>query len=297
MSSKQAKDEAQTPSELAAARAAFEKRVRFLSRRMSRVKNLLEDVGDDAPRTDDFADWLTLREGLAGLDLVEPELMELRDTFLAALEKPLERARLKARMSFVQKLEMHADQHDFEIDKIGESPLVYFADPLTLEVDFDRGSARILYGKEPVRDVDLSASAVSKAYREVGEELDERAMDSPDFFDALHKAYRTVLVADDLQPGDRIDLVDVLAPLALLTSERESWRDEDRDTDAYFDRVLLAYQLAGLRRDGMLERHGRRLDLGTATGGTTRDKKNVLFLPIGASDGQFYASLRFNESA
>lgn len=297
MSAKNARSEDETPSKLTESRAALDKRVRFISRRMSRVKNLLDEVDSDVPSPGDFVSWLALRDGLSELDLIEPELLELRDSFLAELEKPLERARLKARMTFVQKLEMQAEQHGFEIEKIGESPLVYFADPLTLEVDFDRGSAMILYGKEPIREVAVSAKAVASAYREIAADLDERALESEAFFDTLLKAYRTVLLADDLQSGERIDLVDVLAPLALLTSERDHWRDQDRDDESAFDRVLLAYQLAQLRRDGMLERQGQRIDLGTATGGTTRDKRNVLFVPVGARDGQFYGSLRFNESA
>ena len=43
----------------------------------------------------------------------------------------------------------------------------------------------------------------------------------------------------------------------------------------------------------LLERRGRRISLGTATGGSTRNKRNVLFVPVSVTDGQYYLSIVF----
>jgi hypothetical protein len=276
---------------------AFEKRLRGHARRLSRAKNLLAEIEGAEPSAKDFADWLALRDGLDGLDLGEPDLQQRKTELLEALDKPLERARLKARMSFVQKFEMRAKQAGLELEKLSESPLVFFADPLTIELDFDQASARLLFGKEPIVPVDMEAASVIEAYQDAVEGLEARAMESAAFFDLLLKAYRTVIVANSADDGDRVDLVDVLLPLGLLRVEREEWRDQEPDSLEPFGRVLLAFQLARLRREGVLERKGMRLDLGAATGGTTRDKKNVLFIPIGARDGQYYGSIRFNNAS
>ena len=54
---------------------------------------------------------------------------------------------------------------------------------------------------------------------------------------------------------------------------------------------MLAYQLRRLRREGTLARDGLRVELGVATGGSARDKRNVVYVPAGG-EGQYQLSLR-----
>ncbi|MFP4599792.1 MAG: hypothetical protein ACLFVJ_16150 [Persicimonas sp.] len=275
---------------------AFLKELRSRSRKLSRAKNILGSVKGKQPDAADYAAWLEVRQGLEGLDMGEPALQELKDELVAQMAKQLERMRIKARMKFVQKLEILAGQRGLGLDKVSESPLVYHAEPLTFEIDFDAGSARVLFGHEPIAEVAMKPAALLDAREQAVEDLEARALDAEAFFDRLHDAYRTVLVADHAEFGERVDLVDVLVPLAVLGAERKRWRREGTDALEPFGRVLLAYQLAGLRAEGVLERNGLRLELGAATGGTTRDKRDVLFVPVGAKGGQYYGSLRFTKA-
>jgi hypothetical protein len=93
--------------------------------------------------------------------------------------------------------------------------------------------------------------------------------------------------------GERVDLVDLRLPLALLRTGADRWRRIELAKTPSYERYQLAYQLQRLRKDQLLEKGGLRLDLGSATGGSTRQKHNVLFIPRAGGDGQYYLSLRF----
>lgn len=269
------------------------KDIRSHARRVSRAKNLLAAVKGKEPSSKTYADWLDLQRGLDGYELGVPAIDEKRAELIDALAGEMKKLRIKARMAFMQKLEMLADQKEIALEKISEAPLVLFADPLTFEIDFDAGGARLLYGHEPICELGLDAKELIEARQSAVEELEARAVPSEEFFDQLRAAYRMVLAADGAEKGARIDLVDVLVPLSLLGLERKDWRHKGPDALDAYPRHQLAWQLARLRRDGVLERGGVRLDLGAATGGSTRDKQNVLYIPVGAKSGQYYGSLRF----
>lgn len=269
------------------------KALRSHSRRVSRAKNLLAKVKSKKPDAADYAVWREVYQGLEGYEIGVAELDEQREMFVERVGRGLERLRVKARMRFLQKLDMLAEQADVAVEKLSEAPLVLYLKPLTFEIDFDAGHARMLYGHELIEEVPLEARKLLDARKSALARLEEQSLASDDFFDLLHDAYRTVLVADHAKPGERVELVDVLVPLAMLRAERSAWRKKGPDALEPFSRPLLAWQLAALRRDGVLERNGVRLELGAATGGSTRDKTNVLYVPVGAKSGQYYGSLRF----
>jgi hypothetical protein len=272
---------------------ALLKQVRSHARRTSRVKNLLNAVKGKAPSSTSYEPWLDLSQGLSGYELGAPELDALREELVAKLDKDMVRLRMKTRMAFVQKLEMLADQKDLELEKLSEAPLALYVDPLTFEIDFDAGGATLLYGHEPICECPIDAAKLFKAREDALDKLKKRALESDDFFDLLRRAYRTVLVADGQEPGQRVDLVDILMPLAMLLVDRKDWRSKGPDAIDTYPRHQFAYQLAKLRRDGVLEKGDVRLDLGAATGGSTRNKQNVLYIPVGAKNGQYYGSIRF----
>lgn len=272
-------------------------KVRSHSRRLSRVKNLLKKIDGEEPRTEDYEIWLEVWQGLDGLDVAIDEIDEPRRALLERLEKPLNRLRVKARMKFLTRLDMLAAAAEVDIEKISESPLVLYVDPLTMEIDFQDGGARLLYGHEPIaEDLAIDPAQLLETRGQWIAEIDGRSLASEQFFDLLHDAYRWLLAADGKEQGERVELVDVLVPLSVLRADRKDLRKKGLDALEAFPPHLLAWQLAALRRDGLLEKDGLRLDLGAATGGSTRDKSNVLYIPVGAKSGQYYGSLRFTPS-
>ncbi|MCB9727384.1 MAG: hypothetical protein H6746_02755 [Deltaproteobacteria bacterium] len=234
---------------------------------------------------------------LEGVDLAPMAFEERRLALVAELRRRMEAMRAERRSGVLGPLQRLAAADGVPVRMLSDSPPVLLLSPLGCELDFERGSARLTYARETVLEARLDASDIL-AKREEAMALIRGAAEPPErFFQAALSAYRLVLAARGLEAGDRVDLVDLLAPLALLATDSQLWRKTPLAKVPDYPRYLLAYQLQRLRREGALEQGGRRIDLGTATGGTTRDKRNVLFVPTAADDGQYYLSIRFTPIA
>ncbi len=180
-----------------------------------------------------------------------------------------------------------------EITQLTEHPLAVLISPMVAELDMPASRARILYSREVVDEVDLDARLILDAREKAMKHIRDLAADSPAFFDAMLRAYRMVLLVRGLESSERVDIVDMLAPLAFLQVDIGNWRKFDPEKAPAYPRYLLAYQLQKLQRDGLLIKDGLRVELGTATGGSTRNKQDVIFIPTSPTDGQYYLSIRF----
>ncbi|MFB6263715.1 MAG: hypothetical protein ABEL76_08855 [Bradymonadaceae bacterium] len=279
-----------------------------LSDSLTRVKNTLQDRVRDQMRSKKALEQLCRTGALENLDLVRKYTDWLRDANLEAVELEEERQhavdsldtyvehrRRKRRMRFMRELDRAAGEHDLSLEKRSDTPLVLAAAPFVVEADFESGRAELRYARETLEDVPLDPEALFGAWTRNRRRLEARSVDSPVFFEWLERAYDLAIAARDSSPGDRVDLVDLLAPLALLASDADQWRDPSTEELDAYPRFLLAHQLRQLRRDGLLERDGRRVDLGTATGGSTENKEDVVFLPTAPGEGQYYLSIRMTD--
>jgi hypothetical protein len=232
---------------------------------------------------------------LRDADLAPFGLEERRAELVAGLASHQERLRAQARMSLIGEL-ARAGQ-GVEVGLLTETPLTVLVTPLAVEVDLEAGSARVLYAREVVETCEPEAAAILAARQRAMDRIRAEALDSAAFFDLARRAYLTVLLARGLQPGERVDLVDLLGPLALLSRDTDDWRKAAGGGGskgfAPYPRYLLAYQLQRLQRDGALAKDGARLELGAATAGSTRNKRDVLFVPSSATEGQYFLSIRF----
>lgn len=222
------------------------------------------------------------------------DIAELHDALVQGLEAQLEHLRHFGRHQLLGAIRSRAiDEQLAEPTLLAEQPLTLLINPLTCELDMKRGEARLLFARELVARTTLDAHAIFTSRAETMKRIQDQAMPAPEFFDALHASYRMVLLARGSTHGERVDLVDLLAPLALLRNPVDTWRKLDLAKHGSFPKYLFAYQLRRLRKERLLEKGGLRLELGTATGGNTKNKKNVLFLPTRGDEGQYYLSLCF----
>lgn len=271
----------------------FKVEVQDRVRDLNRAKQALEqicrkDALENLDLVDKYTDWLRKA------DLTPIELDDRRSAAVQHLDSYVEKTRRRRRLTFMRALHREADRRDIEFQKISESPLTLHVAPFDLEADFETTTGRLSYARNVITEVDLEVEPILEAHQREMTAMKERTLPSPEFFERLLSAYRVALQAHGESVGARVDLVDLLAPLALLESDPSSWRTNElgaigRD----YPRHVLSYQLGRLRRDGMLEHAGHRIDLGTATGGSTEDKRDVLFLPTGPDAGQYYLSIRF----
>lgn len=277
-------------SELDALRSRVEDAVKTLDAARKALEVLARPgTLDSIPQLDKARDRLE-RSDLSPLGL-EGE----RQALLAQLGEQLQGLRARARHEVLSGLRDLCRAVEVPFDVIGTEPPVAVLNPLTAELDPDNGKAIISFAREPVLETELNARAILDGRQRAMDTIKAGALPSEQFFELLRTAWRTVLLADGKPPGERIDLVDVLGPLSVLRLSRDAWRRVDGSRLEGYPRYLLAYQLYRLRRDGCLERDQVRLDLGAATGGSTRNKRNVLYVPTTPTDGQYYLTIRFNQ--
>lgn len=157
----------------------------------------------------------------------------------------------------------------------------------TVRLDLDRGEAEILYARESLETLRAEPRAVVDAVRRHLAAL--RRDDPPEsVFHELVQAYR-VLCAQLLLPlGERVNLVDLVAPLFYVRQSETFWKKQDAKALRPVSRAQLAWDLDHLQQARCLEVDGLRLALGTATGGSTAKKSNVLFLESAAAGGQYF---------
>jgi hypothetical protein len=294
MSSDQRDSEPDGPAEkLRAALMDFKIEVQDRVRDLNRAKKALEQIcRKDALENLDLVEKYT--EDLRKADLTPIECDDRRGEAVQRLDTYVDKTRRRRRQTFMKTLHREAKRREIEFEKISEGPLTLHIAPFDLEADFETSTGRLSYARTDVATVDLDVDAILEAHQREMTAMKQRSRPSPRFFERLLSAYQLAVQAQGESIGSRVDLVDLLAPLALLDSDPTGWRNEALEAiEGHYPRHLLSYQLGRLRRDGMLEHAGHRIDLGTATGGSTEDKRDVLFLPTGPDAGQYYLSIRF----
>lgn len=265
-------------------------RVKDRQRELDRGKKALDSLArkttlDNIARLEDASG--TLRE----IDFASLGLGDARDDVVEAAESLAGELRRTARQRILPELRERAAEVGAGFDLIGDSPPVVVLSPCTVTLDTERGRAIVRYAREEVKSSTLTADSVISAWQSAKKAIKDQSVPSEVFFERLHAAYEMTRAASNLGPGERVDIVDLLGPMAVLSRDMADWRRDNKF--APYPRYLLAFQLARLRRDNLLERGGRRIVLGTATGGSTRNKRNVLFVPVSVTDGQYYLSLAF----
>lgn len=209
------------------------------------------------------------------------------------LSSHCDRQALLARQNLLSTLRDAATAQSIRFEKLSDSPPTVGLQPFNLEIDWDNNRATLSFAREPIEDTPLDAAAILKIHADAKQAIKDRAVSSEKFFAWLRSAWQLTLAARAALPDERVDIVDLLGPLSLLSTPPDSWRSlRERDLKPY-PRYLLAYQIFRLRKDRCLEHEGWRIDLGAATGASTRKKQNVLFIPTSPNDGQYYLSVRF----
>ena len=242
---------------------------------------------DALSRQDYLADTLN---ALKTADLSIIGCADRKDILCKELEERLRDLRLNAHRTLITGLtERVANPAHMKL--VSDNPLVIYVHPLTLEVQFDACKATWTYAHEALDTTSLDPDEIMAAHAARLDIFRATRIDSAHFFSLCRQAYEMAIIKNNLKSGDRVDLVDLLTPLAWL------WPAEQSSKKAFspLPKYILAYQLQKLRSDKMLQNNGFRIDLGAATGGTTRNKNNVLYIPHSSIEGQYYLSICFRK--
>jgi len=256
-----------------------EKTLRELSRKES-----LDDPGALAKHAQ------TLRKSA----LPEGELKTKVDALLGVLDAHLAEEERKLKFYFGRDLRDTATSAGLAFAPLTTDPPEFRVGLFTVGVDVPRRSAVIRYARVDIEKVALSAAAIVEAAAQHAKRLEGRDFDASVFFDQLLMAYQMRLHRRGEGFGARVDIVDLLADIAFVRQGPAFFDDPRRENFTPYSRVQLAYDLARLRRAGRLSHRGFRLALGAATGGSTRQKADVLYLEDERGSGQWYLSLKFS---
>lgn len=207
-----------------------------------------------------------------------------------ALEVRLRDLRMHAHHNLLAGLNQGVDKPE-HLKILSDNPLVVYVHPLTLEVQFEQAKATWTYAHEALQTASLDVTEILEAHKSLLETFRASRIDSHQFWEILKTSYEMVLLKKKEPASSRVDLVELLPALAWLWPNAAALKKTST-----FPRYLFAYQLQKMRADKLLEKNGVRLELGTATGGSTRNKNNVLFIPMGVSEGQYYLSICFRQA-
>jgi len=237
--------------------------------------------------------WRASLRRIEESSLPEPTLRAQVDEVCAKLNAELDTLEKEAGRRFVEDLKSSAARQDITLKLIGESPLALLVNPLTVECDVDKGTASISFGKELIERVALDVRSVMRVRDETVRIYKEHTPSPTELFQRYHRAYQMALLEAGLPPGERIDIVDLFPYLSVLAADRGALRRANPRPIEVFPRHRVSYDLYSMRKGAALEHGGTRIDLGAAVGGSTKKKQDVLFVPTGPAEGQYYLSIRF----
>lgn len=221
-----------------------------------------------------------------GLDMDFDQLLE------AAEADQRERAGIR-RSEFGRLLKECAGNKAMICRLITTDPMEFSVEPFTVVVTLEQNLASILYARQPLEEVPAKPERIIASVEKNLKTL-EAGWASERFFDALYKAYEMCLFDRKAPKGERVPVVGLLAYVA-LSFQSDKFRADPRSANyRAYGRVQMTYDLSKLRRNGLLQRNGRRLNLGTATGASTQDKKGVLYVEESPGQGQYYLSIWFS---
>ncbi|MGE0491071.1 MAG: hypothetical protein AB7S38_17825 [Vulcanimicrobiota bacterium] len=229
-----------------------------------------------------------LEAGLPALDQAMREWSSALDQWRREQERQLP-------LAFGRQLKEAAEAANLVFRIETSEPPCYRLEPFTVEPHFSKGVARLCYARLALGECPLDPAEILAARARFLESLD-KGPEPQVFFERLYTAYRKTLAGAGRRLGERVDLAELLPDLALAMQPSKFFADPVRDNYKPYGRVRLAYDLARLKKAGLLEHQGKRVTLGTATIGTTKKKDQVLYLEGPGGKGQYYLSLAFQEA-
>ncbi|MBQ7567320.1 hypothetical protein IJT17_00765, partial [bacterium] len=213
-----------------------------------------------------------------------------------AWEDYVKNARSSVQRLFAAELREGAQEIGWECSTITLSPPEYRLGRFTVLVHFAKGQAELQYCRMPLATAAVDAAQVIEAAQQAERLLNGGDFDAERCFADMLVAYKRRLVLEGKALGDRVNLVDLVPELAFLRQLEQKSKRRKTGGSRPYDKVQFAWNLLRTWHElHGLECHGRRLNLGTATINSTKNKQNVLFLDEGGTHGQYYLSVWFTK--
>lgn len=218
----------------------------------------------------------------------------------------------EAEIAFRKNFKSKSAKSRWEVRCVGSEPLEFKVGPFAVRPQFASGTFSLAYARVLLADnVPLDSDVLFRTLEEqtaifnnngykmplaegiLAESDEGQELFCREMFDDILTAYKIMLRCRRKGLGDRVPLHDIWAVLAVLRQNREFAEDGTASAFREYSRAQFCWDIVRLRRCGGLQRRGLRLNLSTATIGTTKNKEQVFWLDDGVGSGQYYLSLWF----
>jgi len=268
--------------------AEVDKKSKEISKVLKALKSLASAETLESPRK--------VREACKLLEQSDPTALGLNMDFVELLEFTAadQQNRVNTRkVEFGRMLTEKAAEQGLTCKMITTEPMEFSLPPFTVAVRLDENLATIHYAKLAFEELTAMPDKIITSLKKNLKML-KTSWSSEQFFDALYKAYEIQIFEEKSRQGERVVLTDLLASVALSYQSDKFRSDPVGSNYRTYGRVRMAFDLSRLRRNGLLQRNGWRINLGTATGSSTRNKKGVLYIEESPGQGQYYLSIWFS---
>lgn len=215
-------------------------------------------------------------------------------------------------IAFRKNFKTKAAQSRWEVRCVGSEPLEFKVGPFSVRPQFETGTFSLAYARVLIADdfpldsdflfqtLDDQAASFNKGGYKASlpdsvsaESQEGQELFCQEMFADIWTAYKIMLRCRRKGVGDRVPLHDIWAVLAVLRQNQEFTENGSASAFKEYSRAQFCWDIVRLRRCGGLQRRGLRLNLSTATIGTTKNKEQVFWLDDGVGSGQYYLSLWF----
>lgn len=166
-----------------------------------------------------------------------------------------------------------------------------------VDADFDAGKATVYWGPRVEKlksGLKLDPVELAQTLREWRGRLADKAVSPQKLLELLHSAYRRHVLLNNLGPGARVFLSDILAEVVLLVQPPGFRVNPVQEKFVEYPRVRFSYDLFRLKESGVFEHAGAVLKLHVANFDATTEKSRALWVPDNeAGDGTHYSYLSF----
>ena len=236
---------------------------------------------------------LTALSSLDNAVLTRVGLGEIAEEAVTGVREQLNELRRLKKRALIHDLAAACQERGRPFKRIGDTPPELLLGLFTVTLDLARLEAVITFARQELARVPAEAGKILDALESEEKKLQKRQPAPERFIEQLFWAYQAVCSRDEKPIGERVDIADAFPFVALFQQTQAFLNNPVRERFTSFSRAHFLLALSLLRTTRTFEHRGYRLDLGTATGNSTRNKNRVFFLPDAAGSGQLYLSLRF----
>ncbi|MEO0077921.1 MAG: hypothetical protein ABIK86_02865 [candidate division WOR-3 bacterium] len=206
----------------------------------------------------------------------------------------VEKSREEFRFEFGRKLVAGLDGSGLAIR--GQLPMLRIGF-FTLRTDFDAGTATVFWGPEVEKlksGLKLVPAELARTLRAYQDALREKSVEPARLAELMHSAYGRIVKFNNLPPGTRVFLLDLLAEITMLIQPPAFRLNPVQEKFVEYPRVRFSFDLFRLRQAGYFQVGDDRMKLHVANFDATTEKARALWVPDNEEgEGTHYSYVSF----